>query len=369
MPDQARYTVSRDNIADISAHTGALPAPTELAPGEVLMAIRAFSLTANNISYAVTGDALGYWEFFPAEEGRGIIPVWGFADVIASHCAGVDAGERFYGYYPMATHLLATPIQVNPRSFVDGAKHRRALPAIYNQYLRCSNDPLYTAKTEGLQMLLRPLFTTSFLLDDFFADNAFFGANTLLLTSASSKTAVGMAFCLQANRAGRTGSYEIVGLTSAANLDFVESLGCYDRVLPYEQIETLDSTVATASIDFAGNSDVLARVHATLGKQLRYSCLVGASHGEPGGLSRQTLPGPQPIFFFAPTQAEKRLGEWGAQRFMQQLADQWNAFLGFTGNWLDVIEVHGGEALMSTYAQLLSGKASPRTGYIITPTG
>ena len=40
---------------------------------------------------------------------------------------------------------------------------------------------------------------------------------------------------LHRNRAKR-GDYEIVGLTSEGNVGFVESLGCYDRVLAYEEI-------------------------------------------------------------------------------------------------------------------------------------
>lgn len=368
MATQTRYTVDRVDIAAMSADEVALPEPGTLAPGQILMAISAFSLTANNISYAVAGDALQYWQFFPAPQGRGIIPVWGFADVVASRCDGVDEGERFYGYYPMATHMTATPVQVNARSFVDGAGHRQNLPVIYNQYLRCSADPLYSADTEAVQMLLRPLFTTSFLLDDFFFDNGFFEADTLVLTSASSKTAVGMAFCLHRNRAGREHDYEIVGLTSSANRDFVESLGCYDRVLTYDEIETLDTATGTASIDFAGNDEVLARIHARLGEQLRYSCLVGASHWDQGSLAGKAVPsGPQPILFFAPTQAEKRLQVWGPARFMTQLASQWAGFLGFTSNWLDIVERSGGEALIATYAELLSGKLPPRAGYIISP--
>lgn len=368
MATQTLYTVDRAHIAVMSADKMALPEPGALGPGQVLLAISAFSLTANNISYAVAGDSLQYWQFFPAPQGRGIIPVWGFADVVASRCDGVDVGERFYGYYPMATHMTATPVQVNARSFVDGTEHRQALPVIYNQYLRCSADPLYSADTEALQMLLRPLFTTSFLLDDFFADNGFFEADTLLLTSASSKTAVGMAFCLHGNRAGREHDYEIVGLTSSANLSFVEGLGCYDRVLTYDEIETLDTATSTASVDFAGSNDVLARIHARLGDQLRYSCLVGASHWDQGNLTGKAVPsGPQPILFFAPTQAEKRLQAWGPTRFMTQLAGQWAAFLRFTSDWLEIVEHGGDDAVIATYAELLSGNFSPRAGYIVSP--
>lgn len=217
--------VERRQLATAALRTRNLPAPEALAEGQALLAVGEFALTANNVTYAALGDALRYWEFFPAGEGLGIVPVWGFAEVLASRCPGVEPGERFYGYYPMASHLLVAPAQVRGSGFVDASEHRRNLPSVYNQYLRCSSDPLYRASDEALQMLLRPLFTTSFLLDDFLAEHAFFGATDLLLSSASSKTAIGLAFLLQRNRAQRGQDYRIVGLTSAGNRAFVEGLG------------------------------------------------------------------------------------------------------------------------------------------------
>ena len=85
---------------------------------------------------------------------------------------------------------------------MDGAPHRRELSSVYNFYQRCSADPLYEANREAEQALLRPLFTTSFLIDDFLADNADFGAQTVILSSASSKTAYGTAFCIARRRGG-----------------------------------------------------------------------------------------------------------------------------------------------------------------------
>lgn len=75
-------------------------------------------------------------------------------------------------------------------------------------------------------MLLRPLLYTAFLLDDFVADNGRFGASTVVLSSASSKTAAGTAFFL-----AERGDVEVVGLTSAGNVSFVERLGVYGRVV------------------------------------------------------------------------------------------------------------------------------------------
>ncbi|KZX60162.1 hypothetical protein A3709_12740 [Halioglobus sp. HI00S01] len=363
MNERQRLLINRDQLDDVKWHSEALPSP---ADGQVLLAIDNFALTANNITYAAFGDALQYWAFFPAPAGSGIVPVWGFADVVASNCDGIEVGERFYGFYPLASHLLVEPAQVSDTSFTDNAEHRRSLPVIYNQYLRTSSDALYDADREAVQMLLRPLFTTSFLLDDFFADQAMFGARELHLTSASSKTAIGMAFCLQHNRANRDADYVIVGLTSARNKAFVESLDCYDRVVTYDEAATLGNQTPSAIVDFAGDGTLLRTLHEQLGDSLRYSCLVGASHWDQRAGAGPDMPGPDPVMFFAPHQAEKRISEWGGERFAQHLADQWQAFCDFAGGWMEIDASEGREAIAQTYQQVLAGNFSPRSGYVLS---
>lgn len=363
----SRFLVNRQQLAETRLDIVPYQSPGGLAAGEVLLQVDRFAFTANNITYAALGDALRYWEFFPAgAEDMGIIPVWGFANVVESRCDGIAVGERIYGYFSMATHLVVAPTQVKGGSFIDSSAHRKELPLIYNQYLRCQQDPLYTADTEAVQMLLRPLFTTSFLLDDFFADNAFFGASTLVLTSASSKTALGMAYLLHRNRQARQSQVQIIGLTSAANVDFVSSLGCYDQVLSYEQASSLDADVAAAIVDFAGNGDLLGQLHQHFGQQLQYSCMVGASHWDQRAGLPEQLPGPAPQMFFAPTQGQKRVGEWGPVVFQQRLADVWLEFVSFVGDWMSVEYDLGPEAVERVYQEVLAGHFSPETGYILS---
>jgi hypothetical protein len=83
--------------------------PPALAEGEARLAIERFALTANNITYGVFGQAMRYWDFFPGPEGWGRIPVWGHARVEASNHPDLAVGQRFYGYWPMSTHLTVTP--------------------------------------------------------------------------------------------------------------------------------------------------------------------------------------------------------------------------------------------------------------------
>lgn len=334
-----------------------------LAGGEALLKIDRFSMTANNITYAALGETMRYWDFFPAEPGRGIIPVWGFADVVASACDGVDVGERFYGYFPMATHLKVAA-KVTGHGFIDVAEHRKHLSIIYNQYINTRTDLLYRAQAEALQMLLRPLFTTSFLLNDFFQEQQFFGAQKLLLTSASSKTAIGMAHLLQLQK-NEHHPVQVIGLTSAANKAIVASLGCYDAVMTYDELDQLNNA-ASAIVDFAGNGQLLAQLYARLNERLRYVCLVGAAHWE----DRQGLPknvnGPKPLMFFAPTQAEKRLGEWGAADFNRRLATAWASFSDFTERWLTIESHAGATSIAAIYQQLLAGKTHPAVGTVMS---
>ena len=44
---------------------GDMPTPGE---GEILVAIDKFAMTANNVTYAASGDMFGYWQFYPTTE-------------------------------------------------------------------------------------------------------------------------------------------------------------------------------------------------------------------------------------------------------------------------------------------------------------
>ena len=209
--------------------------PPELDDGQALLEVDSFGLTSNNVTYAVFGDAMSYWEFFPAAEGWGRVPVWGFADVSESQAEGLETGTRVYGYLPPSSHLVVTPA-ADPRGFVDRTEHRRGLPSAYQRYERTDADPFYREDAEDLQMLLRPLFSTSFLIDDMLADEGLAEGRTVVIGSASSKTALGVAHLLAARD-----DVDLVGLTSSRSMDFVEGLGVYGRTVTYDEVDSLGS--------------------------------------------------------------------------------------------------------------------------------
>jgi hypothetical protein len=373
-PINTDFVVRKDRLAETRLRSTPQAA---LIAGQVRLAIESFALTANNITYARFGEAMRYWDFFPTgEDGWGCIPVWGFARVAESLCDGIAVGEKLYGYFPMATQLVVEPARIKPDSFFDGTAHRQALPVVYNQLMRCTADPFYAATGEGgehVQSLLRPLFITSFLIDDFLADNDFFGAGdrggngqgaTLLLSSASSKTAYGTAFQL-AQRPG----LQVVALTSAGNVAFCESLGCYSRVLAYDQIGQLARETPCVYVDFAGSASLRQTVHSHF-EQLKYSCSIGGTQFEArSDPAAAHPPGPKATLFFAPAQIRKRSADWGAKALEERLLKAWQGFttrvMRDDAPWL-VTQVHPWPAAIEmVYRQALAGGGDPRIGHIV----
>src|SRR5262249_27595330 len=147
----------------------------------------------------------------------------------------------------------------------------------YNAYARVGQDPAFTGRAGDYQALVRPLFMLSFLVDDFLAENDFFGAEGVLLSSASSKTAIGLAHLLHRLRK----NVRVIGLTSAANAGFVASLGCYHEVVTYDRITSLPANTPVALVDMAGNSELRASLHRHFGEQMKYSGLIGLTHRKP----------------------------------------------------------------------------------------
>ncbi|WP_439105480.1 DUF2855 family protein [Congregibacter sp.] len=335
--------------------------PESLDEGQVLLEVDRFALTANNISYCYVGDLLGYWRFFPtSDEAWGRVPAMGYATVIGSAHPDVEIGERVWGFFPMSTHLLINAGQANDYNFCDVSEHREGLAPIYAQFQRASHNPIYETSREEQDSLLRGLYLTSWLCEDALFDNDFYGAKDCLITSASSKTSIALAHAVQARGALRS-----VGFTSARNKAFCEQLGCYDSVITYDDIGSLPVAPAV-SVDMAGDKTVNMALHSHYGDQLRYACLIGATHqdGPMGG--GEKLPGPKPELFFAPAQAAKRSKEWGPSEMEKRIAKSFVGFRHFADSWLDIRHFDGDPAAQEAFLKVLRGEASPAEGYTVS---
>ncbi|HEX8120073.1 MAG TPA: DUF2855 family protein [Solirubrobacteraceae bacterium] len=298
--------------------------------------IAKFALTANNVTYGVMGDALSYWQFFPSsEEGWGRVPVWGIGEV-------VKTGETIYGYFPMSAAVTMTLDE----SLFERSEHRSSLPATYNRYMRVAPDTPHLDE----MLLLRPLFGTSFLLDDYLS-----GDDTpVVLGSASSKTAYGLAFLL--SRGGRP----VIGLTSARNREFTESLGLYDRVLAYDEIDALAGE-AVVFVDMSGDGAVRDGLHRSA--DVRRDVVVGATHWQ----DLQSGTGEwQTDFFFAPTHIEQMTERLGGDAMQQRMGEAWNALAARVGDWMKIEHGSGPDDVQRVWQALVDGDVDPRRGHVLT---
>jgi hypothetical protein len=356
------FIVARNDLDQCKLIETEPPDADALPPDALLVKVDRFAFTANNVTYAVLGDELKYWQLFPAPHRFGIIPVWGFGDVIASQHPNVPVGERLFGYFPMATHLVIEAADVGKRGLRDGAAHRQGVAPVYNAYARVTGDPAYAGRQGDYQALLRPLFMLSFLVDDFLAGNDDFGARAVLLSSASSKTAFGLAHLLHSR------GQKVIGLTSAGNAGFVGSLPCYDEVVTYDRVTSLPNDVPVAFVDMAGSSALRAELHHHIREQMTCSVRVGLTHRATDA-DEGALPGAKPRGFFAPDQIRARAKEWGPGGIERRFGSAWSGFAPMVEKCLTVVESRGPEAVRRVYFDTLKGCIPPEQGHMLSLLG
>ncbi len=330
---------------------------TDLAPGEARLSVEGLALTANTLTYAVTGEALGFWRFFPAPEPLGLIPTWGIARVSQSRCPELPQGDRWFGFLPLASTLVVSPKMRGAAQFLDAASHRQALPANYNLYRRVDADPFFLRGREEECALLRPLAMLSFLIVEHLKALGVAETDQVVLTSASSKAALAAGHLARETKSGRW-----IGLTSATHAAFVRQTGAYDMVASYEAIETLDATPRVL-LDFSGNGIVRARAQARWSASLQQSYLVGAAHGDAsrdsfGADSDATL-------FFVPDVMKAAIAAHGLPAFEARFLEAWRSILAWTPDWLSIDRRVGVAGLESAYQDLLRGAVPPDRGLFV----
>ena len=352
--------VNRTDFADVALVSADDAA---LADGSIRVSIGPWALTANNITYMAVGDMIGYWKFFDPKDygiqmdGFGRMPVWGYAQVTESKCTDVPIGTLIYGFFPIAQSFDMKPVKLTPLGFQDGTAHRTELHPVYNGYTFVDKDPSFAAHRD-LQPVLRPLFTTSFLIDDFLADENFFDAEQVLLLSASSKTAMGTAYCLK-----QRSNIKVTALTSEGNKAFTQGTGFYDKVYTYDTITDMNPDVKTVVVDMAGNGIVTGNVYDHFEENIIYNCMVGKSHWDGAPPTTPKLGAPA-VMFFAPDRIKQRLKDWGGETFAKNLAARWLPFCDSAQDWLEIKESHEVTELLKTYKDFLNGDVGPSKGYL-----
>ena len=341
----------------------------DLNEGEIIVEIESFAFTSNNVTYGVAGEMMGYWKFFPStkdpENIWGCIPMWGFAKIKHSNNKELKNGERLFGYFPASNILVMKPIKVSQKTFIDGQDHRKDLPPVYNNYIRLNNEDSYNKDNDNIRALLFPLHITSFCLCDYLQYEDYLGAEQIIIVSASSKTAIGLAQGLHREK----GRPEIVGLTSKRNLDFVKDLNSYDHVITYDELDNINIDSPAVMVDMAGNREILGKLHSSLGNKMIKCITVGMTHWDNETTADDTMGQlmnrERTEFFFAPDHIQKRISDWGTEGYNQKTSSFMDTRAEQSKSWMNIKEVSGLDNFLSTYDNVIQGDINPNEGIIV----
>ncbi|MER7763270.1 DUF2855 family protein [Streptomyces sp. NPDC097619] len=330
--------------------------PAALREGEVRLTAEKFALTAITATYSRLGESdLPFFEAFAAPEGHGRVPTWGYARVTESRHPGVAVGTRYYGFLPLSSEVVLTASPTE-RGFADTAPERDYLHPWYREYLPAGEPDAF----DDHRLLLRPLYPASFNLAEHLGASD--TPRTVLITSASSKTALALAGLVR-DRADLT----TVGVTSAAHLEFVRARGLYDRVLTYEDLPTATLGGPVVLVDFTGQAARLFTLYEHFQPVLEDALLVGYTHPGAEIEPPDALTDPVPWIFFTPTQEGLLIGKEGEESYRARYAASEESFVRSTPAWLDVVHASGPEALLTAYRALMSNALPPHTGTVLTP--
>ena len=345
--------VSRDDLSTTEVRP---TTPEPLAPGEVRLAIERFGITAVTATYARFGDSpLQFLNVFQAPEGYGRVPVWGFARVEESRAPEVEVGTRLFGYLPMSTHHTISPTPVDG-GFLDTTPARDFQHPWYRTYELAPPD-----EQDDRKALLHPLYPASFNLNEFLGGHVAQGVTDVLITSASSKTAIGLAHLLAAREGVRT-----VGLTSTSNLAFVEGLGLYDSVVSYEDLADATVDGPTVFVDFTNSLDRIEEVYGQFGAYLTATTLVGFTHPRLS-FEPPRVENPTPELFFTPAVEQELIAQEGAMNYNRRYNDAETEFFSNSASWLTVHRGIGPQAIADAYRAALAGKQPPDVAEVLIP--
>ena len=341
----------------------------DLKNGEIIVQIENFAFTSNNVTYGVAGEMMGYWQFFPTmndpENIWGCIPMWGFAEIKYSNNKELEVGERLFGYFPASNILTLKPIKISQKTFIDGEEHRKELPPVYNNYIRLNNEDNYNKNNDNIRALLFPLHITSFCLCDYLQNENYLGAEQVIIVSASSKTAIGLAQGLQSEEK----KPEIIGLTSKRNSEFVESLNSYDQIYSYDDLSDININNSSVMVDMAGNREILGKLHSSLGNQMIKCITVGMTHWDnettADDAMGQLMNRDRTEFFFAPDHIQKRISDWGTDGYNKKTTSFMDARAEQSKNWMNIKEVSGLNNFLDTYDEVIQGDINPNEGIIV----
>lgn len=383
----------RDDFKKTEVLRDELPA---LEENEIRLRVDKVGLSANNLFYAQMGEApfLKFFAVYPLEDEHkhlANVPAWGVATITESENADFAVGEQYRGFLHMTNVVQMKARRTSEGMEAYGGK-RDKINQAYNRFSQVPDNGSSPFSGSGakpdLAMTSAPGAGSGFIIYELLKKQNFYGGNSVVLTSASSKLSLATALLLREDRDNGTID-RVIGYTSEGNKEFVTSTGLYDEVVTYDASPAADANTKHVLIDVAGDAKIYKRIKDQLIKGLA----VGGTHADaeastftsfsPSGFLKMFIDmiAPQPIknwasrslsppleMFFAPTVITELLARWGQEEMNERSNAALTRFVdaAIDGDWIQVDRSESLEAIQSAYRRIVSGEVPPSEAVILS---
>ncbi len=186
-------------------------------------------------------------------------PIWGRCTVYRSNHPDIKPGSTYYGFWPLAAYSVRQVTNMDSQGLIG-----------------YQDLPYFTGPKEWLKLIKMDSKDDSHVIENYeymkigityareLRDFDYFGAKRLVISSASSASGQIIAMCVKEINP----DFEVVGLTSERNADFVKQLSYFDEVYTYEDIKSIPNSNKSMYFDALGWDSVTNDVfnHFTLSR-------------------------------------------------------------------------------------------------------
>mmetsp|Transcript_92017 Transcript_92017/g.213858 ORF Transcript_92017/g.213858 Transcript_92017/m.213858 type:complete len:481 (+) Transcript_92017:80-1522(+) len=266
------------SVKGLTSKTSQVP---ELEQGKILLRIDKFAFSQMALGYLMKGFTRtfsAYHSFYKyPEEGLYRSACWGYATVVESAHPKVPVGTRLFGVVPPSKYSLELVGGTIPKSKngLDPAVVEIAMEGMpfnlrrFQEMEIVEENANQDSAWEDWRCVTKELYTMAFYMDEnLLVDTGMI--NSVIISCASAKTAMALAFCLRM----REMRY-VVGLTSKEHLDFVRSTELYHEVFTYEDVAQLPNNHTIVYMDFKCDGELRQNITLRMGTNLMYNMVLG----------------------------------------------------------------------------------------------
>lgn len=369
-----------------------------LQNGEIRISVDKAGLSTNNMFYAQMGDApmLKFFAVYPINDQKELanVPAWGLGTVIESANPDFAVGERYRGFLHMS-NVVQMKAKKNKDGFVAYGNGREKLVKAYNVFQKINETPdsPFTGDSDkaDLAMASAPGALSGYVIYELLRMKNFYGGNSVVLTSASSKLSLATAVFLQKEK--QQGKIDkVIAYTGSGNVEFIQSTGLFDLVLTYDQKLPEDKSLKHVMIDVAGDATIFKKNK----KQIVKALAVGGTHSSarsstftafgPSGIVKMVtgMAAPKAVanwfddhlnpkleMFFAPSVMTELTNRLGKQQFDKQCEDALGQFVdaAIDNKWINVNRCEDTNSIRTAYKRIFRGEVPPSESIIFSLAG